>query len=252
MSKLWLTVDPGEETGFCIWEGKEIVEPGQERMWPFIDKVDAAVHRRTDVVYLAGLLDGEGCIKVNANGDKNRALIQVGMTTPGPLRWAAHIFGGKVNGPYERKGRQPMFQWNHRGQQEVADLVAKVSPLLQVKMADAEEVLRFLAEEKGVYPNPFIGVGGIICEDWLLYPWVVKQGSLDFDKCRTARAIGALELIARQNNLPFVLQPASIKEGAEAAGSKELYVTPQHENRHANDAIDHGVFYTAKNGEGLC
>lgn len=154
MKKLWLTADPGEETGFCIWDGKEIVEPGQERMWKFIDLVDEWLT------------------------DKRLPV----------------DFGG----------------------------------------ADTRQC------------------GGIVCEDWLLYPWVVKAGNLDFDKCRTARAIGALELLTRQHNIPFVLQPASIKEGAEAAGSKELYVTPQHENRHANDAIDHGVFYIAKNNAGLC
>lgn len=96
----------------------------------------------------------------------------------------------------------------------------------------------FIADE-------FNGLGAIICEDWALYPWVVSTGALDFDKCRTARAIGALTLIARLANIPFILQPASIKEGAVAAGAEEMFVSPLHENRHANDSIMHGVFYLA-------
>jgi hypothetical protein len=88
-------------------------------------------------------------------------------------------------------------------------------------------------------------IGAIICEDWALYKWVIDKGGLDFDKCRTARAIGALELIAWRNGIMIELQPASIKEAAVAAGAEELYVTPRHENRHANDSIQHGVFYLA-------
>lgn len=87
--------------------------------------------------------------------------------------------------------------------------------------------------------------GAIICEDWSLYPWVLKTGALDFDKCRTARGIGALTLIARRNGILFELQGAKIKEAAVAAGAEELYVTPRNENRHQNDSIQHGVFYLA-------
>ncbi len=89
----------------------------------------------------------------------------------------------------------------------------------------------------------------IICEDWLLYPWVIQAGGLDFDKCRTARAIGAITLLCRQHGCELIFQGASIKKGAQAAGAEALYLEPVHENRHANDSIQHGVFYLAVNGE---
>lgn len=82
----------------------------------------------------------------------------------------------------------------------------------------------------------------VVCEDWQLYPDIAKSGALDYNRQHTVRGIGAIELIARQSGLSIFFQGAAIKEMAEAAGSRELYLSPQHENRHANDAIDHGVF----------
>lgn len=93
-----------------------------------------------------------------------------------------------------------------------------------------------------------IELEAMICEDWQLYPWVIRQGGLDFDKCRTARAIGALTLLCRQHGIELIFQGASIKDGAQAAGAEALYLEPVHENRHANDSIQHGVFYLAVNG----
>lgn len=86
--------------------------------------------------------------------------------------------------------------------------------------------------------------GLFVVEDWRLYPWELK--SLAWDACRTARAIGALELITRLHGIRLVLQPAKIKEAAEAAGAAELFLSPLHENRHLNDAIRHGVYYLAQ------
>jgi hypothetical protein len=76
----------------------------------------------------------------------------------------------------------------------------------------------------------------------------VANGGMDFDKCRTARAIGAIEYICRASGVPYVLQGAKIKDTAQAAGVEELYLAPVHENRHANDALQHYVFYNLKRG----
>jgi hypothetical protein len=92
-------------------------------------------------------------------------------------------------------------------------------------------------------------LGAIVCEDWKIYPWLAEVGKLNFDACRTARGIGALELLCRQHGVKMILQGADIKEGAKAAGAEELYLAPVHENRHANDSIQHGVFYTARHGK---
>lgn len=89
----------------------------------------------------------------------------------------------------------------------------------------------------------FRGIQRIVCEDWRLYPWELK--TMSWDQCRTARLIGSLTQTARKGRLEFVLQPAKIKERAEAAGAREMFVRPLHDNRHQNDSIMHGVYFIA-------
>ena len=85
-------------------------------------------------------------------------------------------------------------------------------------------------------------IGRIVCEDWRLYPWELKN--MHWDQCRTARVIGALTFMARLHSIPIIFQPAAIKEAAKAAGAEELYYRPLKENRHQNDAIQHFVYFT--------
>lgn len=85
-------------------------------------------------------------------------------------------------------------------------------------------------------------IGRIVCEDFRIYPWKVNE--LKWDRVRTARLIGALTFMARLKGIPFVLQPAAIKQAAQSAGAEELYCRPLHENRHENDAIQHFVFFS--------
>lgn len=147
----WLSVDPGEDAGWALWEDHTLLDAGDSKLWPFIDEV--------------------------ARG--------VGMLPEIPFR----------------------------------------------------------------QPSRFRGIRRIVCEDFKLYPWKLRTHELDWDKVRTARGIGALTLIARFMNLEFVLQPASIKKAAEAAGASEYFLHPLTPNRHANDAIRHGVFYDVTDGQ---
>ncbi len=87
-------------------------------------------------------------------------------------------------------------------------------------------------------------VGRIVCEDFLLYPHEMAKHALDWNPVRTARLIGALTLIARVADIPFVLQGAKIKKQAEAAGAEAFFYRPLHENRHQNDAIRHYSYFT--------
>lgn len=91
--------------------------------------------------------------------------------------------------------------------------------------------------------EPFVGVEQIVCEDWSIYPREAESGALNWDKCRTARGIGAIELIARQRNIPITLQAAAIKETARSMGAEDTFVSPFRENRHENDSHYHAVFF---------
>ncbi len=104
------------------------------------------------------------------------------------------------------------------------------------------EVIPLLDDE---LVSKFHGIQMIVCEDFRLYPFEAKSGALDWDQFRTVRLIGALHLIAKMGGLKFELQPAKIKAEAMAAGAKAFFLKPVYENRHANDATMHGVFYIA-------
>lgn len=114
--------------------------------------------------------------------------------------------------------------------------------------AGQEELVKFVDEvgesnsERCTCTDPFY-VELLVIERFALYPWVARSGELDFDELRTSRGIGALEYIARQAGVRVVMQPATIKDPAQAAGARELFLSPVYENRHANDAIMHGWYY---------
>lgn len=85
-------------------------------------------------------------------------------------------------------------------------------------------------------------IGRIVCEDFRIYPWEAKN--LAWDQVRTARLIGALTWFAHHFDIPLQLQGANTKERAVAGGAEELFYRPLHENRHQNDAIMHGTYFS--------
>lgn len=170
--KTWITVDPGETTGWAIWQDLQRVEAGQTQLWQFIDALDHWASR--------GSVD----------------------TVTGPNLFAAADWDGKM----------------------------PIDPELHAR-------------------KPWAPLDLIVMEDWVLYPPGVGSGPPEpWNKQRTVRGIGAIELIARQNNIPLELQGTDTKEIAIAAGAEELFLSPVHENRHANDATMHGVFRIARKG----
>lgn len=139
----WLSVDPGETTGWALWEGQALIGGGQTPLWEFADEVYDS-------------LLGSG------------AAYQEGL---------------------------------------------------------------------------FADVQQLVVEDFILYPWKCQE--LAYDKIRTARLIGMLELTASRASIPIFHQGAYTKEDAERAGAESLFVHPLVENRHQNDAIRHGVYFMA-------
>lgn len=86
------------------------------------------------------------------------------------------------------------------------------------------------------------GAGHVAFEDWVIYPH--KAMDLIGDYCRTARLIGRIELACQAGGVPYTAQLArNAKSPAEQAGAEDLFAYPLHENRHANDAIRHGVYF---------
>lgn len=86
----------------------------------------------------------------------------------------------------------------------------------------------------------------VCLENWTIYPWEARKGSLDWDECRTARLIGSLFAVCRFADWEYKQQGAKIKKPAVAAGAESYFAHPLRENRHANDAIMHFTYDTAK------
>lgn len=93
------------------------------------------------------------------------------------------------------------------------------------------------------------GWGRLVMEDWHLYR--DKAQALIGDAQDTVRGIGALQFICQALDRPYTLQPAAIKSAAVTAGAEDLFLRPLHDNRHANDAIMHGVYYAGMQGKGI-
>lgn len=126
--------------------------------------------------------------------------------------------------------------------QEFVDALWIASEISSPTTKDVEDELLGLDVDQHLI-NVLRGVDIIVCEDWNIYPWEAEKGALNWDKCRTARAIGKIELIAKITGKGIVLQPASIKENAMAVGAGDYFVKPKYENRHENDSIMHAVYY---------
>jgi hypothetical protein len=142
-------VDPGEDTGWSVWDGPRLIEAGTMKMWDFSDAV-----------------------------------------------WAAAL----------------------------ADVQHDPTAYLSLP-DDLLEIARTVR-----------GIEMLVTENWTLYPEVAMAGHLNWDECRTA---------CRFTGWAYEQQPALIKQRAIAAGAESFFYHPLRENRHANDAIMHGVFRNA-------
>lgn len=167
---LTLYCDPGEDFGWCVGKGCDLLAAGTEKMWTFADQIWEKLNEPEGPAVAPDPAFGGGLVNPLSSGD-----------------WC-------------RNGVDP-------------DLMK-------------------------------LPIGRIVCEDFRIYPWEAKKGSLDWDQVRTARVIGAITFMCRLHGTPLVLQGADIKEAAQAAGAEEWYYRPLKENRHQNDAIQHWVFFT--------
>ena len=100
---------------------------------------------RAEAAYLAGLLDGEGCLSVR-RGRWARPGIEVCMTQRAPLARAQEITGaGSIYRRREtRERRRDVWKWCVTRGDELLRIVRAVQPWLTVKTADAHVVALFL------------------------------------------------------------------------------------------------------------
>lgn len=103
--------------------------------------------------YIAGLIDGEGCIGIHRvarpvsrgyrTGYAYRGAVSVTMTTPEVLHWMRDVTGfGQINAKKLQAGRQQTWTWNLCSRQ-AASLLLAIEPFLIVKRKQARNFIQF-------------------------------------------------------------------------------------------------------------
>ncbi len=122
--------------------------------------------RQAVLYYLAGIIDGEGCIrmgkqKYQAHPNWNPQFygcISVGMVNKQVIELLRDTFTpNRPNKIYTERvqGRKPVYRWIARKDQEVMAILKELHPLLLIKKEQAEIVMAFLESKntKGFQRN---------------------------------------------------------------------------------------------------
>jgi hypothetical protein len=96
--------------------------------------------RDVDWAYLAGIIDGEGCIGIyhHRRQDTWQPRIVVAMSTKEPVVWIGDTFGGKV-----RRGSRGTWVWGVYSVTYVEAILSGCLPYLRTKRRKAREVIRY-------------------------------------------------------------------------------------------------------------
>lgn len=89
----------------------------------------------TQIAYAAGLFEGEGTVWVRQGTlTMSRAAgMAVGMTDLDPLERMLDTFGGKIYGPFVKKGCKPIYHWRLDGWDAVERIYAVIGDYLSVR-----------------------------------------------------------------------------------------------------------------------
>jgi hypothetical protein len=99
-----------------------------------------------DIAYLAGLLDGEGCIAlINlAKSGNYRINLHITNLHRATLEWVAETFGGLVSPMNIKKAKRPMFMWTLGPKNGLKQLLVELLPYLKIKEKQTKLAIEFL------------------------------------------------------------------------------------------------------------
>lgn len=112
-----------------------------------------------DWAYLAGLFDGEGCLKVSwaRSLEKKKRSVTWSLTldicnTYYPvIEWVQSVFGGSIYSQ-ERRGKESghrrRFHWSIWDSSRVSNLLSGMLPYLKIKKHQSEIAIKFLATKR--------------------------------------------------------------------------------------------------------
>lgn len=97
------------------------------------------------LIYLAGIIDGEGCVKPHFAKKRNvyEARCEVSNTSKELIDWLYENFRG-FNSPIKREGnRKPQYRWRLRNR-EMKKIIPLIIPYLIIKKEEAEQSLKLI------------------------------------------------------------------------------------------------------------
>lgn len=94
----------------------------------------------TELAYLAGFFDGEGCVSVRRSNDSYSMAVEVTQLNPSPLIRFQKRFGGRVYMKRDKRGYRPLFAWQIVASGAVKVLEA-LRPYLDGKAEEADVAL---------------------------------------------------------------------------------------------------------------
>ena len=104
---------------------------------------------KIDLAYTAGIIDGEGCIRIGQRRlHSNYIGVGVGSTSEWLINWLQFKYGGSV---YSKKpwlaNQKPQWGWDLRTRQ-AGDFLRMILPYLKLKRPQAELALAFQSRRR--------------------------------------------------------------------------------------------------------
>ena len=108
--------------------------------------------KKTDLAYVAGIIDGEGCIRLASRGLRNNLVsyyigVEVGMTNKDLIYSLKEMFGGCVIVRNQQGNRKTRYDWSLRTKMAL-DFIKLIYPYLRVKKQQADVALRFQSRRR--------------------------------------------------------------------------------------------------------
>jgi len=108
--------------------------------------------RKTDLAYIAGIIDGEGCIGIYTRG-KGKGMLRVTVvvhnTNEWLCQWLRFSHGGSVHQDrrFAERNHKPCWKWSISGKLALVFLQL-IFPYLRLKRLQAEIAIKFLEDRQ--------------------------------------------------------------------------------------------------------
>ena len=107
-----------------------------------------------DIAYIAGFVDGEGCIRIkraNQGGNSYYVTFQITNSNQDILEFIAQLFGGQIG--FQEKGRnKPIYQYRLTSA-EAVDALKLLHPFLKEKRVQAQMAIQFHEMKEKLTPE---------------------------------------------------------------------------------------------------